>query len=477
MATELLTVSTQLNADAHGHRSRAAAPDRLTTAASGVASVRRREFARLDVQRLAYLDYGGTALPPASLARSLHARLRTTVLGNPHSEHTASRASTAAIDNARAAVLRLLDADPANYVVCFTGNASAALRLVGESYAFGPRAPLVLSADNHNSVIGLREFAGAAGASTRYVRLDGELRLVGAADTLAAAREEGAGLFAFPAQSNFSGVQHSLELVTQAQSLGHDVLLDAAAYIPTNRLRLRDCAPEFIALSLHKIVGYPVQGALVARRDALTRLRRPWFAGGTVEYASVIDGTHLLRPSSAGFEDGTPDFLGLAAVAEGLAWVERVGIERIHDHVMGLTRELLVALQSLRHPSGGPMVHVYGSQSTDGRGACVAFNVLRADGTPIDYEIVERQAAAAGVAIRGGCFCNPGASEIAFGFGRPELAGCLRRAREEGFERLRFALCLGGCAVGALRASFGVANNSMDVERAVAVARDAATAR
>jgi len=39
--------------------------------------------------------------------------------------------------------------------------------------------------------------------------------------------------------------------------------------------------------------GYPTGvGALIARRDSLARLRRPWFAGGTVEYVSVQTGSH-----------------------------------------------------------------------------------------------------------------------------------------------------------------------------------------
>ena len=42
-----------------------------------------------------------------------------------------------------------------------------------------------------------------------------------------------ANLFAYPAQSNFSGVRHPLELVAQARSKGWDVLLDAAALAPT----------------------------------------------------------------------------------------------------------------------------------------------------------------------------------------------------------------------------------------------------
>ena len=46
------------------------------------------------------------------------------------------------------------------------------------------------------------------------------------------------GLFAYPAQSNFSGVQHSLAWIEVAHEHGYDVLLDAAAYVPSNRLDL-----------------------------------------------------------------------------------------------------------------------------------------------------------------------------------------------------------------------------------------------
>ncbi|MCP4693599.1 MAG: PAS domain S-box protein, partial [Desulfobacterales bacterium] len=42
-------------------------------------------------------------------------------------------------------------------------------------------------------------------------------------------------LFAFPAQSNFSGVQHPLEWIEAARARGWDVLVDAAAFAPTNR--------------------------------------------------------------------------------------------------------------------------------------------------------------------------------------------------------------------------------------------------
>ena len=55
-----------------------------------------------------------------------------------------------------------------------------ACRLVGEAYPFRPWSRLVLTADNHNSVNGLREFARARGAAVRYVPLDpADLRVAG----------------------------------------------------------------------------------------------------------------------------------------------------------------------------------------------------------------------------------------------------------------------------------------------------------
>ena len=53
--------------------------------------------------------------------------------------------------------------DPAEYLAIFTANASAALKLVSESYPFSNRRYL-LTFDNHNSVNGIREFAHSRGA-------------------------------------------------------------------------------------------------------------------------------------------------------------------------------------------------------------------------------------------------------------------------------------------------------------------------
>ena len=128
------------------------------------AELRAREFGRLDAAGHAYLDHTGSALYPESLVTEHAESLRRSVLGNTHSESPASRASTALLHAARERVLRFFDADPEEYTVCFTANTSAAIHLVASGYAFGPDAPFILAAEDHNSVTCVREYAERAGA-------------------------------------------------------------------------------------------------------------------------------------------------------------------------------------------------------------------------------------------------------------------------------------------------------------------------
>src|SRR5207237_8502935 len=129
--------------------------------------------------------------------------------------------------------------------------------------------------------------------------------------------------------------------------------LDAAALVPSRRLSLRQHPADFVALSFYKIFGYPTGiGALVARRSSLSRLRRPWFAGGTVQYASVQNGRHELRPFAEGFEAGTPSFLAIAALPIGFAFLEEVGMPRIAAHVGALARSLVDGISRIVHSDG-----------------------------------------------------------------------------------------------------------------------------
>ena len=380
---------------------------------------REAEYSRLDANGQIYLDYTGGGLYSESQLFAHMELLRTNVLGNPHSANPTSLAMTDLVEGTRKYVLRYFNASPDEYIAIFTPNASGALKLVGEAFPFTAASRYILTFDNHNSVNGIREFAKVKGAQVTYVpltkpdlridraKLDGILNRVDMDHN---------NLFAFPAQSNFSGVKHPLDLIEQAHRKGLDVLLDAAAYVPTNRLDLSVVKPEFIAISFYKMFGYPTGiGALLIRKTIFQKLKRPWFAGGTVNFASVQGNGHYLAPNEAAYEDGTVNYLNIPAVKTGLKHLEKVGIDTIGERVHCLTGWLLENLLSLQHGNGKPMVRIYGPTDTEMRGGTVTLNFYGPDGRLLDYRRIEELANEKGISLRTGCFCNPGAGEIAEG--------------------------------------------------------------
>jgi molybdenum cofactor sulfurtransferase len=432
--------------------------------------MRATQYRRLDERGQVYLDYTGGSLYAESQLQKHFELLSSGVLGNPHSASPASVVTTEHVERTRRFILSFFNARTEDYILVFTQNASAALKLVGESFPFAPGSRYLLTFDNHNSVNGIREFARAKGALVSYAPLViPELRLdVARLDNLLGeADPERANLFAFPAQSNFSGVKHPLEIVEKAQRKGWSVLLDAAAFVPTSRLDLTAVRPDFVTLSFYKMFGHPTGvGALLIRKSALSKLRRPWFAGGTVNFASVQGQAHVLSPNEAAFEDGTLNYLSIPAVEIGLLHLQSIGIDTIAERVRCLSGWLLEELLALRHTNGRAMVRIYGPATTQARGGTVTLNLYDPQGGMLDYRRVEELAGAENISLRTGCFCNPGAGEIAEGLTEEDMrAGFTLGPEINLMSFIRLMQERGHKSAGAIRASIGLASNFADVWR------------
>lgn len=435
-------------------------------------SIRAQDYARLDKAGCAYLDYTGGGLYAASLVRDHMKLLMASILGNPHSESSASKLATRLADEARGAILAFFRASPDEYTVVFTSNATGALKIVGESYPFEPGGTFMATFDNHNSVNGMREFAKTKGASIVNVPLysaDLSIDRMFLDDALRKPWLECGGqidnnLFVYPAQSNFSGVQHPLEFIKRAQKRGWDVLLDASAFVATNRLDLGVWHPEFVVFSFYKMFGYPTGvGCLIAKHSALAKLRRPWFAGGTVKFVSVQVGAHRLRDGYAAFEDGTVNYLNLPAIKLGLKYLETIGIESIHEHVTTLAGKLKRKLRGLRHTNGESVVRIYGPQVQYRCGGVVTMNFYDPEGCLFDHRVIEQRAASLGICLRTGCFCNPGSVEAINGLANVDVEE--NEDANESTVAVENTPPRGDRVPGAVRISLGIASNEADIER------------
>lgn len=357
-------------------------------------ALRHTEYARLDETRQVYLDYTGGNLYPRSLVDRHFHYLQKAVYGNPHSSNPTSMESEKFVNEARQKVLDFFKAD--DYYCIFTANATGAMQIIGECYSFDAESHFLLTADNHNSVNGMREYCRNKGGNYSYCSMTPEDFSIDAYELnalLGGYRDKKNKLFAFPAQSNVTGVQHSLDWIQKAQRYGWDVLLDAAAFVPTSTLDLTKFRPDFVALSFYKIFGYPTGiGCLLVKKSKFERLQKPWFAGGTVILSAVAHSGHFLKTDHERFENGTINYLDIPAISNGLDFMSAISMERITERVKALSNLILSGLRELRHNNGQPLVKLYGPKSTKHRGGTFLLNFFDVDGNLYPFQHIEKRA-------------------------------------------------------------------------------------
>lgn len=159
----------------------------------------------------------------------------------------------------------------------FTTNATAALKLVAETFQF-EGGGFYYCQENHTSVLGMRELV----ATEHIFVLTMEEILQKNSDYSSPRLQAGNALVAFSAQCNYSGYKPPLEIIdtihrdglsTQGKRIAGEgqhisvseqqtwrshkfhVLLDAASYVATNYLDLSRYHPDFICLSFYKLFG------------------------------------------------------------------------------------------------------------------------------------------------------------------------------------------------------------------------------
>ena len=451
--------------------------------------VRADEFRRLG--EVTYLDHAGAALYSELQLKRCLSKLETSVLANPHSEGSGSGGESGeTIGAARRQVLSVFNASPEEYYCVFTSGATEGLRIVGEAFPWSEDASFTYTVDNHNSVLGIRNYALDKGATARAatVSVDGDgrydLRPLGIEDqrsgtamASSTTSRRARHLFAFPAESNFSGVRYNLDMVNELQAKrckvggresgeGEDwlVLLDAAKAAGTRPPDLSQFPADFVVISFYKIFGYPSGlGALLMRKKAASVLDKRYFGGGAVTVSVAEEAYFRRRRGEAGWEDGTLPFLAIQALSTGFRQISRFSFRAIDAHVCAITRYAAEKMGRMRHSNGGSVCEVYGRHSggageggggagfESGQGPVIAFNIKRADGSYVGYRSVEIMADAHRLVLRTGCHCNPGACARYLGLTPADI-----RANHASGKRCWDDMDLiNGKPTGAVRVSFG----------------------
>ncbi|ELP85028.1 zinc finger protein DHHC domain containing protein, putative [Entamoeba invadens IP1] len=384
----------------------------------------RKEFPYLDGN--VYLDYTAAGLHQISQLKDFYYDLASHIYGNAHSISPSSKLTDGMVKKMRKRILKYFNANEKEYDVVFTSGATEALKTVGENFPFTEASVFLYLLQNHNSVLGIREYASKANATWGYFTEDDPeqqwrsvLNKLNNLNTTNVTHH----LIAFPGEDNFNGAKFPLDWICKIQSLSNEknkfyVLLDAAALVPSAQLDLTKYHPDFVSISFYKMFGFPTGvGALIIKKEVAKAMKISYFGGGTVVMAAA-DRDWKVFPDHLPpkYEAGTLNFHGILGVKHGFKHFPDIKI--IQKHTYALTRVLYTELLKLAYSNGTKAIEIYGNHKKanyENQGPVVTFNVLNSRHTydnvfpkHVPLLKINQFLAAKNIHVRIGCTCNPG---------------------------------------------------------------------
>ncbi|MBQ9963467.1 MAG: SufS family cysteine desulfurase [Alistipes sp.] len=356
----------------------------------------RRDFPLLE-QRvynrpLVYLDSGATAQKPLCVIER-EAELYKTLNANIHrGVHHLSDRMTALYEQARETVRAFIGATKREEVI-FTSGATASINLV--AYSFSER--FVTSGDNivvtriehHSNIVPWQMVAERKGAELRFIEADdsGELMLENL-DQIIDSRTK---IVAVTQASNTLGTCPDLKrIIAAAHAVGAAVLVDGCQGVVHGGVDVTELGCDFYAFSGHKLYAPTGIGVLYGRSELLEAMP-PFMAGGDM-VDKVTFAKTTFAPLPLKFEAGTANFIGAVALAEAIAYLQRLPQAEVaaHEaHLLAYATEKLSAIEGLT---------IYGT--TANKAPIVSFNVAGCDHYDIGM-ILDKM----GIAIRTGHHC------------------------------------------------------------------------
>ncbi|OWR51340.1 molybdenum cofactor sulfurase [Danaus plexippus plexippus] len=455
----------------------------------------RNEFTHLGDK--CYLENAGTALYPQIQLKKINEDLLNNVYLNPHSD----KYTRDCIEQIRNRVLKHFNTNSSAYTLIFTSGTTQSLKLVVESFKFQSEdvnGSFMYLRDNHTSVLGLREIAKEKNAYVIHITHNEFLNSLQSIQSKPRNYErdskKGNILLAYPAQTNFNGFKYPLNYIRDIKNgcLGSYlkkqlcevdcnwyILLDAAAFVASNKLDLSVTQPDFVCLSFYKIFGFPTGlGALLVKNDSADVLsEKKYFGGGTVDIVLSSEDFHVKRSSlHERFEDGTLPFLSIIALKHCFdtmallipKLVNNNIMDTISFHTFHLAKDLYEQLIDLKHLNGNRAAVLYMDSDFTNikkQGAIVAFNLLRENGSYIGYAEFQHMADLFNISVRTGCFCNSGSCQRHLNVTNKEMKSMHKAGHKCGDEMD----LVNNKPTGAIRVSFGYYNTFNDVDRLIAM--------
>jgi cysteine desulfurase/selenocysteine lyase len=344
--------------------------------------------------KLVYLDNAATTQKPRSVLNAIIEYYRKDNANIHRGLHTLAERATEAYEATRIHIAKFIGGVSPEEIV-FTRGTTEAINLVayswGEQHIAAGDEILISDMEHHANLVPWVMLAKKKGAVVKRIPLTvcGHLDMTHLDDLITRKTK----LVALTHVSNVLGTINPIaELAEKTHALGGLFLCDGAQAIPHMPVDVKGLGVDFYAFSSHKMLGPTGVGVLYGRKELLESMPPFQFGGEMIREVRFDNITWNDIPHK--FEAGTPNIADVVAFDAALSYLEDVGMERIREHEILLTKCAIEKLSTI------PSLTILGPLDATQRGGAIAF--ADADVHPHD---ISTFLDSRGIAIRSGHHC------------------------------------------------------------------------
>lgn len=306
-----------------------------------------------------------------------------------------SKYSSEVYENSRDIIRNFVKADSDNTVVFVKNTSEAINKLSYRLYSRNKKSVILSTAMEHHS----NDLPWRNKYEVDYIKVDenGRLSLHDLERKLRKYNRRVA-LVTVTGASNVTGYKNPIhEIAELVHHFDAKLMVDAAQLIGHSPVCMKPGSSrqhiDYIAFSAHKMYAPFGTGVLIGPKYDFVKGEPEYKGGGTIDIV-----THdLVRWAEPPHKDeaGTPNVMGVVALAEAIKTLESIGMENLEAYEKSLVEYALNRLSSV------PGIKLYCDMDLKNRVGIIPFNI---DG--VHHQIVaEALSAESGIAVRNGCFC------------------------------------------------------------------------
>jgi cysteine desulfurase / selenocysteine lyase len=331
-------------------------------------------------RKLIYLDSAATSQKPQIVIDAQNNFYETINSGVHRGAYYLAELATDAHEKAREIISGFIKIKPDQLI--FTKNATESLNLLSYSFlnatmkakngvAMDKRLILnpgdeilVTELEHHANLVPWQELCLKTGAVLRWIPITDQ----GILDynKLASLISNKTKVVSVSHMSNVLGSITDIETLSKAaKSVGAFFFIDACQSVPHMPVDFNKLGADAIAWSGHKMLG-PLGIGLLGATEELLSIMPPFISGGSmIETVSMEKSTFSKAPRK--FEAGTPPAAEAVGLGAAVEYLQKIGMENIHNHERHLTKLLLDGLKQIQG------VTIYGPTDDRDRGSTVSF--------------------------------------------------------------------------------------------------------